>query len=75
MHCTSCQAELPEPFTRFCEACGIANPHYRPPARPAASAAPLLVRCPECGLPARRSRCRGCGARVTWPEGVTPPDD
>ena len=76
MQCPSCHAELPEPFTRFCEGCGLANPHYKPPrARKADEPTKEIVRCPECGLPAESRRCRGCGAPVRWPEGINPPGE
>jgi hypothetical protein len=75
MQCPTCQAELAEPFTRFCDGCGLANPYYRPPPKATATKVPLEVRCDECGLLAVSRRCRGCGAAVKWPEGVSPPGE
>ncbi len=75
MNCPHCSAPLPEPAPRFCDACGLAVPRPRQ-AVPADAAAPEEeVRCQECGLVATGSRCRGCGAKIRWPEGVEPIDE
>jgi hypothetical protein len=73
--CLHCQRPLPEPMGRFCDGCGLANPHYRAPAKKVIAPEPSLIRCPECGLPASSRRCRGCSALVRWPEGLAPPDE
>jgi hypothetical protein len=70
MRCQHCQVELADPPQRMCDACGMATGAARP--KPPATALDE-VRCPECGLPATSRRCRGCGARVRWPEDATPP--
>ena len=74
MICPSCQSEQPDPAPRFCDACGLALPKLRRAAAPASGQAPD-VRCQECGVVATARRCRGCGARVRWPEDVIPPDE
>jgi len=76
--CPSCQAEQPDPPGRFCEACGVALPRLaasNTAQEKARAAEPLQVRCPECGMPAMARKCRACGARVSWPDDVTPPDE
>jgi hypothetical protein len=74
MICPSCQAEQPDPAPRFCDACGLALPKVRRAAAPAGTGS-ADVRCQECGVVATARRCRGCGARVRWPEDVIPPDE
>ncbi len=78
MICPSCQTPHAEPAPRFCDGCGLALPRVRPAAtatRAAGAGDPAEVRCQECGTPATARRCRGCGARVRWPEDVIPPDE
>jgi hypothetical protein len=72
--CPSCQHEHADPAPRFCDACGLALPKLRRAAAPAATAE-VVVRCQECGAQASARRCRGCGARVRWPDDVIPPDE
>jgi hypothetical protein len=72
--CPSCQTEQPDPAPRFCDACGLALPKLRR-AAPAVTADAVVVRCQECGAQASSRRCRGCGARVRWPEDMIPPDE
>ena len=74
MICPACQTAHAEPAPRFCDGCGLALPRLRR-AAPAAAAAPVEIRCAECGLIASSRRCHGCGARVRWPEDVLPPDE
>jgi hypothetical protein len=50
-------------------------PRVRRAAAAPAAAEPVTVRCQECGAQASSRRCRGCGARVRWPEDVIPPDE
>jgi hypothetical protein len=68
MICAACGAEQPDPPGRFCAACALALPVARPKDAPAAAGAPAEVRCSECGIVATGPRCRGCGAKVRWPE-------
>jgi hypothetical protein len=74
--CAACGTAHAPPGPRFCDACGLALPRVRHPGERKASAeAATEVRCPECGLPATARRCRGCGAKVRWPDDVVPPDE
>ena len=75
MICPSCQHEHAEPAPRFCDACGLALPRLRRAAPAASAAGEVVVRCQECGAQASARRCRGCGARVRWPDDVIPPDE
>jgi len=73
--CPACQTAHAEPAPRFCDGCGLALPRLRRAAPAAGEAAAAGIRCGECGTPATSRRCRGCGARVRWPEDLIPPDE
>ncbi|RMG21585.1 MAG: hypothetical protein D6729_00450 [Deltaproteobacteria bacterium] len=56
---------------KFCERCGMER--HRGRARSDEQVPGHLLpegwaRCGECGLPTPPPRCRGCGARVAWPD-------